>query len=122
LRSALTVVNAVSCSTCEEPATVPDYLPTAPYRGTRDFLPAEMSIRTQVFHRLYEVIERYGYQRYDGPILEPIEMYEAKSSREIVGAAALHAHRPGRPAVGPAAGNDTLGRADQRGQAPVPVR
>jgi histidyl-tRNA synthetase len=37
-----------------------------------------------VFHRLYEVIERYGYQRYDGPILEPVEIYEAKSSREIV--------------------------------------
>jgi histidyl-tRNA synthetase len=63
---------------------VADYLPTAPYRGTRDFLPAEMSVRTQVFQRLYDVIERYGYQRYDGPILEPVEIYEAKSSREIV--------------------------------------
>lgn len=63
---------------------VSNYLPTAPYRGTRDFLPAEMSVRTQVFHALYEVIERYGYGRYDGPILEPVEMYEAKSSREIV--------------------------------------
>ncbi len=63
---------------------VPDFLPTAPYRGTRDFLPAEMSVRTQVFHRLYEVVERYGYQRYDGPILEPVEIYETKSSREIV--------------------------------------
>ncbi len=37
-----------------------------------------------MFHQLYEVIERYGYQRYDGPILEPVEIYEAKSSREIV--------------------------------------
>lgn len=63
---------------------VSEFLPTAPYRGTRDFLPLEMSVRTQVFHRLYEVIERYGYQRYDGPILEPVEIYEAKSSREIV--------------------------------------
>jgi histidyl-tRNA synthetase len=63
---------------------VSQFLPTAPYRGTRDFLPAEMSVRTQVFQRLYDVIERYGYQRYDGPILEPVEIYEAKSSREIV--------------------------------------
>lgn len=63
---------------------VADYLPTAPYRGTRDFLPAEMSVRTQVFQRLYDVIERYGYLRYDGPILEPVEIYEAKSSQEIV--------------------------------------
>ena len=61
-----------------------EYLPTEPYRGTRDFLPEEMSVRTQVFHRLYEVIEVFGYQRYDGPILEPVEIYEAKSSREIV--------------------------------------
>ena len=59
------------------------YLPTAPYRGTRDFLPAEMSVRTQVFHRLYEAIERYGFVRYDGPILESAEIYEAKSGKEI---------------------------------------
>lgn len=63
---------------------VADYLPTAPYRGTRDFLPAEMSVRTQVYEVLFEVIERYGYLRYDGPILEPVEIYEAKSSQEIV--------------------------------------
>ena len=63
---------------------VSQFLPTAPYRGTRDFLPAEMSVRMQVFQHLYDVIERYGYQRYDGPILEPVEIYEAKSSREIV--------------------------------------
>ncbi|MPZ66528.1 MAG: histidine--tRNA ligase [Pseudonocardiaceae bacterium] len=61
-----------------------DYLPTEPYRGTRDFLPEDMSIRSQVFERLYEVIESYGYQRYDGPILEPTEIYETKSSQEIV--------------------------------------
>jgi histidyl-tRNA synthetase len=43
-----------------------------------------MSVRTQVFHRLYDVIESYGYLRYDGPLLESAEIYEAKSSREIV--------------------------------------
>lgn len=59
------------------------HLPTSPYRGTRDFLPAEMSVRTQVFHRLYEAIERYGFVRYDGPILESAEIYEAKSGQEI---------------------------------------
>ncbi|ASR34223.1 histidine--tRNA ligase [Prauserella marina] len=62
---------------------MPEYLPTAPYRGTRDFLPPEMSVRTQVFGKLYEVIERYGFQRYDGPILESAEIYEAKSGEEI---------------------------------------
>ncbi|MDQ1295235.1 MAG: histidyl-tRNA synthetase [Actinomycetota bacterium] len=58
-------------------------LPTAPYRGTRDFLPAEMSVRHQVFTTLYQVIEGFGYQRYDGPLLESAEIYEAKSGREL---------------------------------------
>lgn len=60
-----------------------NYLPTAPYRGTRDFLPPEMSVRQQVFHRLYDVAEKHGFLRYDGPILESAEIYEAKSGREI---------------------------------------
>lgn len=60
-----------------------ELLPTAPYRGTRDFLPPEMSVREQVFHRLYGVIESFGYQRYDGPILESAEIYEAKSGTEL---------------------------------------
>lgn len=62
---------------------VPEYLSTAPVKGTRDFLPAEMSVRTQVFGHLYEVLERYGFLRYDGPVLEPAEIYERKSGQEI---------------------------------------
>ncbi len=42
-----------------------------------------MSVRTQVFGHLYEVLERYGYLRYDGPILEQAEVYERKSGQEI---------------------------------------
>jgi histidyl-tRNA synthetase len=60
------------------------FLNTRPYRGTRDFLPEEMSVRSQVFDTLYQVLELYGYLRYDGPTLEPLEIYEAKSSEEIV--------------------------------------
>lgn len=59
-------------------------LSTAPYRGTRDFLPDEMSVRGQVYGRLFAVIESFGYVRYDGPTLEPVEIYEAKSGQELV--------------------------------------
>ncbi|WP_206787972.1 histidine--tRNA ligase [Amycolatopsis sp. MtRt-6] len=62
---------------------MPEYLPTAPSKGLRDFLPAEMSVRTQVFGHLYDVLERRGFLRYDGPILEPAEIYERKSGQEI---------------------------------------
>lgn len=60
-----------------------DLLPVNPYRGTRDFLPDEMAVRQAVFSKLYHVVETYGFQRYDGPLLEPAEIYEAKSGREI---------------------------------------
>jgi histidyl-tRNA synthetase len=69
--------------TTEGSLSVSRFLPTVPYRGTRDFLPAEMSVRQQVFNRLFDCVERYGYVRYDGPILEAAEIYEAKSGREI---------------------------------------
>ena len=59
------------------------YLPTKPYRGTRDFLPDEMSIRTQMFENLFRTVELFGFRRYDGPILEPAAIYEAKSGGEI---------------------------------------
>jgi histidyl-tRNA synthetase len=64
-------------------AATRSYLPTAPYRGTRDFLPDEMSVREQVFGTLHRCVEGFGYQRYDGPVLEPAEIYEAKSGQEI---------------------------------------
>ncbi len=58
-------------------------LPTQPYRGTRDFLPEEMSVRTQIFQCLYRTAETFGFQRYDGPTMEPAAIYEAKSGEEI---------------------------------------
>jgi histidyl-tRNA synthetase len=62
---------------------VSQLLPTTPYRGTRDFLPPEMSVRQQIFGTMSDAVERYGYTRYDGPILESAEIYEAKSGQEI---------------------------------------
>jgi histidyl-tRNA synthetase len=71
--------------TITQTATRQPYLPTAPYRGTRDFLPDEMSVREQVFGALHRCVEQFGYQRYDGPLLEAAEIYEAKSGQEIAG-------------------------------------
>lgn len=60
------------------------YLSTQPTKGTRDFLPEEMSIRQQIFGKLFATAELFGFRRYDGPILESAEIYEAKSGEEIV--------------------------------------
>ncbi len=41
-------------------------------------------MRTQIFEKLFRTVEVFGFRRYDGPILEPAAMYEAKSGKEIV--------------------------------------
>jgi histidyl-tRNA synthetase len=71
------------------------YLPTQPYRGTRDFLPEEMSVRTQIFEKLYRTAELFGFRRYDGPILESAAIYEAKSGEEIANQQTYRLHDKG---------------------------
>ena len=60
------------------------FLSTQPYKGTRDFYPDEMRIRTWIFSRMRLACQSFGYQEYDGPMLEPLELYAAKSGEEIV--------------------------------------
>lgn len=59
-------------------------LSTQPYKGTRDFYPDEMRFRQWMFGKLRHVVETFGFQEYDGPMLEPFELYAAKSGEEIV--------------------------------------
>lgn len=60
------------------------FLPTAPYKGTRDFYPEDMHFRNWMFSVMREVVLSFGYQEYDGPILESFDLYKAKSGEEIV--------------------------------------
>ena len=53
--------------------------------GFRDFLPHECAIRNYIFATWREVSRRYGFVEWDGPLLEPTELYRKKSGNEIVG-------------------------------------
>ena len=53
-------------------------------KGARDFYPEEMKIRTWLYETVRRVSESFGYQEYDGPFLESIELYAAKSGEELV--------------------------------------
>jgi len=55
-----------------------------PVKGTRDFYPEDMAFRQWLYATLRGVSERYGYQEYDGPFLERLELYAAKSGEELV--------------------------------------
>jgi histidyl-tRNA synthetase len=52
--------------------------------GFRDFYPDDFAVRAHIFATWREVARRYGFQEYDGPPLEPLELYIEKSGPEIV--------------------------------------
>ncbi|HSM04693.1 MAG TPA: ATP phosphoribosyltransferase regulatory subunit, partial [Longimicrobiales bacterium] len=53
--------------------------------GFRDFLPEDLAVRAHVFDAWRRVSRRYGFQEYDGPPLESLDLYVEKSGEEIVG-------------------------------------
>ncbi|HOG57927.1 MAG TPA: histidine--tRNA ligase [Anaerolineaceae bacterium] len=53
-------------------------------KGTRDFYPDEMAVRRWLITRIQEVSTAFGYQEYEGPCLETIDLYAAKSGEELV--------------------------------------
>jgi histidyl-tRNA synthetase len=59
-------------------------LSTQPYKGARDFYPPDKRVQKYMFGVLRKVAESYGYQEYDAPILEPFDIYAAKTGEEIV--------------------------------------
>jgi histidyl-tRNA synthetase len=59
-------------------------LSTQPYKGARDFYPEDKRLQKYMFTVMRRVAERFGYEEYDAPILEPLEIYLAKTGEEIV--------------------------------------
>ncbi|MQC26083.1 MAG: histidine--tRNA ligase [Chloroflexi bacterium] len=55
-----------------------------PVKGTQDYYPEEMAVRSWLYGRMRAVSEAFGYQEYDGPFLERLELYAAKSGEELV--------------------------------------
>lgn len=59
-------------------------LTTQPYKGARDFYPEDKRLQKYIFSKMHEVCERFGYEEYDAPILEPSELFLAKGNQEII--------------------------------------
>src|SRR6188474_3911253 len=53
--------------------------------GFRDFYPDEFAARAFIQQKWREVAHRFGFVEYDGPPLEPLDLYTKKSGDEIVG-------------------------------------
>lgn len=59
-------------------------LSTESYKGVRDFYPEDMFIQNYIFDTAEAVVRSFGYQEYGASVLEPSELYEAKTGEEIV--------------------------------------
>ncbi len=53
--------------------------------GFRDFYPRELAERDHIFRAWHDVAQRFGFEQYDGPPLESLDLYTRKSGEEIVG-------------------------------------
>jgi len=59
-------------------------MPSQSLPGFRDFYPDETALRNHIFAVWRDVATRYAFEEWDGPPLEPLELYVAKSGPEIV--------------------------------------
>jgi histidyl-tRNA synthetase len=55
-----------------------------PPRGTRDFYPEDLRVRSWLFGHFREVARRFGYEEVDAPVLEHAELFVRKAGEEIV--------------------------------------
>jgi histidyl-tRNA synthetase len=56
----------------------------SPVKGTRDFYPEQMAVRNWLYGAVRRVSESFGYQEWEAPILESLDLYAAKSGEELV--------------------------------------
>ncbi len=54
------------------------------YKGVRDFYPEAQAVQNYIFGTMRQAVESFGFVEYSASILEPADLYKAKSSDEIV--------------------------------------
>ncbi len=57
---------------------------TKSYKGARDFYPEDKRFQKWMFGVIRSVVEGFGYEEYDAPVLESTDLYRMKGSEEII--------------------------------------
>ncbi|MBK8421874.1 histidine--tRNA ligase [Candidatus Villigracilis saccharophilus] len=55
-----------------------------PVKGTREFYPEQMALRNYIYEKVRAASRMFGYQEWDAPFIESIDLYAAKSGEELV--------------------------------------
>src|SRR5512147_1723161 len=53
-------------------------------KGVREFYPETMSLRNYLYEKVRNASQAFGYQEWDGPFIETLDLYAAKSGEELV--------------------------------------
>jgi histidyl-tRNA synthetase len=67
-----------------------------PLRGFRDFYPATLAVRRGIEEAWHRASRGAGFEEWDGPPLESLELFTAKSGEEIVGQLYVFTDKGGR--------------------------
>ncbi|MCX6715858.1 MAG: ATP phosphoribosyltransferase regulatory subunit, partial [Candidatus Taylorbacteria bacterium] len=62
----------------------PQKLSTDAYKGVRDFFPDDMAVQNAIFDIWRKTAEKFSYEEYNASVLEPADLYRAKTGEEIV--------------------------------------
>lgn len=63
--------------------TTMNSLSNQPYKGARDWYPEDKRVQNYIFDVWKKTCESFGYEEYGAPMLEPLEVYTAKSGQEL---------------------------------------
>lgn len=97
----------------------------ASVKGMRDFYPEQMALRNWLYAQMRVAAQQFGYQEYDGPYIETLDLYAAKSGEELVKEQAFVFNDRGgdqitlRPELTPSLARMVAGR---QAQLPRPIR
>ena len=53
-------------------------------RGFRDLYPQDKAVQNYVFDTFRAVAKQFGFEEYEGPVVEPVDLYANKSSKELL--------------------------------------
>ena len=53
-------------------------------KGTREFYPEQMALRNFIYDKVRAASQAFGYQEWEAPFIETIDLYAAKSGEELV--------------------------------------
>jgi len=59
-------------------------LSKSPYRGTRDLFPQNKRKQQYIFDVMRKTAQAFCFEPYDGPLLEEVDLYRAKSGTELI--------------------------------------